>query len=94
MQPINLAGAPLPTPKLDYQIVFVLGGPGSGKGTQVRPLLADPLLQWYATEALGQGVGWAFTHLGEAGLSRGSAPSSWRSLGWCTSARATCCGRT
>ena len=34
-QPINLAGAPLP--KLNYQIVFVLGGPGSGKGTQVRP---------------------------------------------------------
>lgn len=39
VQPINLAGAPLPTPKLDYQIVFVLGGPGSGKGTQVRPCL-------------------------------------------------------
>ena len=36
-QPVNLAGAPLPIPKIDYQIVFVLGGPGSGKGTQVLP---------------------------------------------------------
>ena len=37
-QPINLATAPLPPAKLDYQVVFVLGGPGSGKGTQVARL--------------------------------------------------------
>ncbi|KAK9822638.1 hypothetical protein WJX81_002237 [Elliptochloris bilobata] len=39
--PINLAGAPLPAPKLDYQIVFVLGGPGSGKGTQCAKLVEE-----------------------------------------------------
>ncbi len=39
-QPINLASATLPAAKLDYKIVFVLGGPGSGKGTQARLLAA------------------------------------------------------
>ena len=44
VQPINLANAPLPPAKLDYQVVFVLGGPGSGKGTQVGVGSAEALL--------------------------------------------------
>ena len=38
LQDIDLSGAGFPVTTLNRSIVFVLGGPGSGKGTQVSPL--------------------------------------------------------
>ncbi len=37
LQDIDLSGAGFPVTTLNRSIVFVLGGPGSGKGTQVSP---------------------------------------------------------
>ncbi|KAK9835434.1 hypothetical protein WJX74_000070 [Apatococcus lobatus] len=39
--PINLAKAGFAVPKTSRKIVFVLGGPGSGKGTQCSRLVAE-----------------------------------------------------
>lgn len=38
LQDIDLSGAGFPVTTMSRSIVFVLGGPGSGKGTQVSPL--------------------------------------------------------
>ncbi len=40
MQGIDLSNAGMSAEKAKLQVIFVLGGPGSGKGTQVSPDIA------------------------------------------------------
>ena len=40
MQGIDLSNAGMTAEKAKLQVIFVLGGPGSGKGTQVSPNIA------------------------------------------------------
>ncbi len=90
---IDLANAGMHAQKAGPQVIFVLGGPGSGKGTQVCYLFNSA--QHSAASAAGQEDAMVQWHDSKRRLFDWcSVQRWWRSLGCCTLVRETYCVHT